>query len=134
MAGGEAVDVSAALFPVWDYCAADTPEMLATMARLERVSSVEGLLYRRHLDCDDATREGVFLAGTFRVAQYWIMRGDLVRAESIIDAALEYVNDLGLIAEEGDPPTRQMLGNFPQAFVHAALIGAVIDLRAARVE
>lgn len=131
VAGGEAVDVSAALFPVWDYCPADTPEMIATMARLERDSSPDGLLYRRHLVCADAQKEGAFLAGTLWVAQYWIMRDELSRAKRIIDAALEYSNDVGLLAEEADEAAGEMLGNMPQSFVHAALIGAVVDLRAA---
>lgn len=129
--GRDAVDVSAALYPVWDYCAADAPEMLATMARLERDSSTNGSLYRRHLECADAGEEGFFLAGTFWVAQYWIMRQQLSKAESIIDAALEFANDVGLLAEEADEGTDEMLGNLPQAFVHAALIGAAVDLRAA---
>jgi GH15 family glucan-1,4-alpha-glucosidase len=57
------------------------------------------------------------------------MRKDLSRAKAILDAALAYSNDLGFFAEEADPDTGQMLGNIPQAFVHAALIGAVIDYK-----
>lgn len=130
VAGGEDVDVTAALFPVWAYTAADTPEMLATMEALER-DYATGYLYRRHLKSFDSQQEGIFLAGTLWVAQYWIMRQELQRARAIMDAALEYSNDLGLFAEEADPETGSMLGNFPQTFVHAAFIGAAIDLRAA---
>jgi len=128
VAGGEAVDVSAVLFPVWAYTAPDTPEMLATIKVLER-DYATGPLYRRHLERFDAQKEGVFLAGTFWVAQYWVMRQDFQRARAILDAALGYANDLKLFAEEADPQTGEMLGNFPQTFVHAAFIGAVIDLR-----
>lgn len=128
VAGGEAVDVSAALFPVWAYTAPDTPEMLATIKVLER-DYATGHLYRRHLEQFDSRTEGAFLAGTFWVAQYWVMRQDFQRAHSILDAALQYANDLYLFAEEADPHTGEMLGNFPQTFVHAAFIGAVIDLR-----
>lgn len=134
VAGGNAVDLSAVLFPVWDFCAPDTPEMLATIARLEDESSEGKLLYRRHLECDDAAAEGIFLAGTLWVAQYWIMRDDLQRAGSILDAALDFANDLGLFAEEGSSAEQGMLGNFPQSFVHAALIGAVVDYRNALTE
>ncbi|HEV7275897.1 MAG TPA: glycoside hydrolase family 15 protein [Devosiaceae bacterium] len=130
-AGSEQIDVSAALFPIWAFVAADAPEMLATMAELEREWSWEGLLYWRRLQNADSSKEGAFLAGTFWVAQYWVMRGDLHRSRRILDAALRYANDLGLFAEEADPRQQRMLGNFPQAFVHAAFMGAVIDLRTA---
>ena len=50
-----------------------------------------------------------------------------------MDAALECANDLGLFAEEANPETGEMLGNFPQTFVHAAFIGAVHDLKQALV-
>ncbi|MBE9155849.1 glycoside hydrolase family 15 protein [Nodosilinea sp. LEGE 06152] len=130
VAGGEDVDVTAALFPVWAYTAADSPEMVATMKALER-DYATGHLYRRHLKTFDSQREGAFLAGTLWVAQYWVMRQDLQRAQAIMDAALEFANDLGLFAEEADPQTGAMLGNFPQTFVHAAFIGAAIDLKAA---
>ncbi|MBD0337564.1 MAG: glycoside hydrolase family 15 protein, partial [Cyanobacteria bacterium Co-bin13] len=118
----------AALFPVWAYTEPDTPEMLATMRVLER-DYATGHLYRRHLRNFDSHKEGAFLAGTFWVAQYWVMRQDYLRSQAIIDAALAFANDLGLFAEEADPSTGQMLGNFPQTFVHAAFIGAVIDLK-----
>ena len=132
VAGGEAVDVSAALFPAWGYTDACAPEMQATIAALERNHSWSGLLYWRHLESADARLEGSFLAGAFWVAQYWVLQGDLERAQRILDAGLGYANDLGLFAEEADPrggDGGRMLGNIPQSFVHAAFIGAVIDLR-----
>ncbi|WP_282025358.1 glycoside hydrolase family 15 protein [Limimaricola cinnabarinus] len=129
--GAEEVDVTAALFPVWDYCAADTPEMIATMKALERDWSPDGRLYHRRLECDDGRREGVFIAAGFWVAQYWVMRGELERAQAIIAANVAQANDLGLFSEEADPRSGEMLGNIPQAFAHAGLIGAVIDLNRA---
>lgn len=126
VAGEEGVDVTAALYPVWGFCAPDSPEMLATMAALER-DSCQDHLYWRHLADDDTQREGAFLAGTLWVAQYWVMR-DPARARVILDAALAYANDLGLLPEMADPRTRLPLGNVPQTFVHAALVGVVVDL------
>ncbi|GAA4401673.1 glycoside hydrolase family 15 protein [Nibrella viscosa] len=130
-AGSNDVDVSAALFPVWAYTEPDTDEMKATMARLERDYCRENL-YWRHLEYPSDRPEGAFLAGTFWVAQYWIMRKEYAKTTRIIDAALAYMNDVGLFAEEADPDSRCMLGNFPQSFVHAALIGAAIDLNNAQ--
>jgi alpha,alpha-trehalase len=130
IAGSEAVDVSAALFPVWGYTAPDTPEMLATIKVLER-DYADGYLYRRHLEQFDSQQEGAFLAGTFWMAQYWVMRREFQQVYAILDTALMYANDLGLFAEEADVQTGQMLGNFPQTFVHASFIGVVIDLKTA---
>ncbi|MDY6784677.1 MAG: glycoside hydrolase family 15 protein [Cyanobacteriota bacterium] len=130
IAGSEAVDVSAALFPIWGYTAPDAPEMVATMKALER-DLATGHLYRRHLEQFDSQREGAFLAGTFWVAQYWVMRRDFQRVEKILEAAFEYANDLGLFAEEAEPNTGQMLGNFPQTFVHSAFISTVVELKMA---
>jgi GH15 family glucan-1,4-alpha-glucosidase len=135
VAGGEAVDVSAALFPAWGYTEASAPEMKATVAALERDHSWNGLLYWRHLECVDTSLEGAFLAGGFWVAQYWVLQGDLDRARGIIDAGLAYANDVGLFAEEAEPRGKNsgaMLGNIPQSFVHAAFIGAAIDLKHAQ--
>lgn len=127
-AGSEAVDVSAALFPTWGYTAPDSPGMLATMRVLERDYS-QGHLYWRHLEELDRYQKGAFLAGTIWVAQYWVLRKDLERARQILETALAYANDLGFFAEEADPKSGKMLGNFPQTFVHAAFIGAVIDYK-----
>jgi GH15 family glucan-1,4-alpha-glucosidase len=126
--GSEAVDISAVLFPTWGYTEPASPEMLATIRVLER-DYCKGHLYWRHLEELDRFKEGAFLAGTIWVAQYWVMRKDLERARRILETALTYANDLGFFAEEADPGTGKMLGNFPQTFVHAAFIGAVIDYK-----
>lgn len=130
-AGSEQTDISAMLFPLWGYTEADAKAMLKTVAVLER-EYCENQLYRRHLVEFDSGREGAFLAGTFWMAQYWVMRRDWDKVESILAAALGFMNDVGLMPEEGDPQTGEWLGNLPQTFVHASLIGAVIDYKEAR--
>lgn len=127
-AGCDAVDISAVLFPLWDFVPADTPEMQKTIKHIETNYCKENL-YWRHLEDFDSKKEGAFLAATFWMAQYYVMLEDLERAKDIIDAALEYSTDLGYFSEEVDPETGQLLGNFPQTFVHASFIGAVIDYK-----
>ncbi|MGE5718733.1 MAG: glycoside hydrolase family 15 protein, partial [Nocardioidaceae bacterium] len=52
------------------------------------------------------------------------MAGRVDRARKVFDRAVRYVNDLGLLAEEVDPETGELLGNFPQAFSHIGLVNA----------
>jgi GH15 family glucan-1,4-alpha-glucosidase len=52
------------------------------------------------------------------------MAGELDRARQTFEKALGYANDVGLLAEEVDPETGEMLGNFPQAFSHIGLVNA----------
>lgn len=63
------------------------------------------------------------------MAQYYIMCNKLDKAKTIIDAALKFSTDLNFFAEEGNMHTGEMLGNFPQTFVHASFIGAVLDFK-----
>ncbi|MEX2336725.1 MAG: glycoside hydrolase family 15 protein [Fulvivirga sp.] len=129
--GSEKVDVSAALFPLWGYNDADSRSMLKTVEVLER-EYCQNHLYRRHLVEFDSRKEGAFLAGTLWMAQYWVMRRNWNKVEAILGAALGFMNDVGIMPEEGDPATGEWLGNLPQAFVHASLIGTVIDYKQAR--
>ena len=130
-AGSNHVDISAVLFPIWGFTEADTPAMLKTVEKLEN-SYCQQNLYRRHLVEFDSRKEGAFLAGTFWMAQYWVMRKDWEKVETILGAALRFMNDVGIMPEEGDPQTGEWLGNLPQTFVHASLIGAVIDYKETR--
>jgi GH15 family glucan-1,4-alpha-glucosidase len=125
-AGSDEVDITAVLFPEWAYCKADTPEMISTVRELEARFCEKDLVYRNLLLFDEK-KEGAFLAASFWMAQYWIMRNNYEKSKAYIDAALKYKNDLGLFAEEADPHSDQMRGNFPQSFVHASFIGAAID-------
>ena len=130
--GSDKVDISAALFPVWEYMSATDPAMDATIQELERQFGVGGGLYHRHLlNAKAVYREGAFLAGTFWVAHYWTARGDFDRGRDIIEAGLRYANDLGLFPEEIDARTGEMLGNIPMALVHGSFLAAVADYNAA---
>lgn len=128
VAGENAVDVSAALYPVFGYSSAADAAMDATMRELERRYCCREALYHRHLEnAKDSRREGAFLAGTFWVAHYWIARGEPERGRRIIDAGLQHANDLGLFSEEVDVKSGRLLGNFPLGLVHASFLAAVAD-------
>ncbi|MCJ8166014.1 glycoside hydrolase family 15 protein [Pontibacter sp. E15-1] len=122
------VDVSAALFPLWGYAAVDAPEMVATIKELE-ANYQQGNLFRRHLLCFDSRKEGMFLAGSLWMAQCYIRLGKRERFHEVMGAVEDYINDLGLAAEEAFLDGGMMAGNFPQAFVHSSLICTIIDYK-----
>jgi GH15 family glucan-1,4-alpha-glucosidase len=66
------------------------------------------------LVCYDSKKEGLFLAGSLWMAQYYIRSKNMRRFFDIMDAVEDYVNDLGLTAEEALMEEGMMAGNFPQ--------------------
>jgi GH15 family glucan-1,4-alpha-glucosidase len=129
-AGSQRVDVSAALFPLWSFCPADSAEMEATLRVLHRDYEDNGL-FRRADDTPGHEREGAFLAATFWVAHYWTTRGDTKRARHYIEAGLSHGNDLGIFPEEIDWRDGRALGNLPLGLAHASFLNAAADLAAA---
>ena len=65
-----------------------------------------------------------FLLCTFWLAQALAMAGQPDRARTVFERAAAFVNDVGLLAEEVDPISGELLGNFPQAFSHIGLVNA----------
>ena len=100
--------------------------MLATIdAIADRLTDARGLVYRyRAADDGLAGEEGTFLLCTFWLAQALALAGPGDRARAVFERAARYVNDVGLLAEEVDPATGELLGNFPQAFSHIGLVNA----------
>ncbi len=126
--GSEALDASNLMMTIVGFLPADDPRMLATIEAIaDRLTDEHGLVYRyRNEDGVDglAGAEGTFLLCTFWLAQALAMAGHLDRARSVFARAAGYANDVGLLAEEVDPATGELLGNFPQAFSHIGLINA----------
>jgi GH15 family glucan-1,4-alpha-glucosidase len=107
------------------FLPADDPRMLSTIDAIERELTDEcGLVYRYRVGDGLAGEEGTFLLCTFWLAHAVALTGQIERAKAILDRAAIYANDVGLLAEEVDPDTGELLGNFPQAFSHIGLINA----------
>jgi len=73
---------------------------------------------------DLAGEEGTFLLCTFWLAQAQALAGELDHATATFERAVAAINDIGLLAEEVDVPSGEMIGNFPQAFSHIGLTNA----------
>jgi GH15 family glucan-1,4-alpha-glucosidase len=72
--------------------------------------------------------EGAFLACSFWLIDNYILQGRDAEARKLFDRLIARCNDVGLLAEEIDPLTGRMLGNFPQAYSHVGLINAALSL------
>ena len=119
------LDASTLMLPIVGFLPADHPHVSATIeAVAARLTDERGLVYR-YLAADGLEGdEGSFLLCTFWLAQAHALAGDIDRARATFEAAARYTNDVGLLSEEVDPHTGELLGNFPQAFSHIGLINA----------
>jgi GH15 family glucan-1,4-alpha-glucosidase len=119
------LDASTLMIPIVGLLPATDRRVLATIdAVAERLTDEHGLVYRYRADDGLEGEEGAFLICTFWLAQAQAMAGRLDDAIATFEIATGFVNDVGLLSEEVDPRTGQLLGNFPQAFSHIGLVNA----------
>jgi GH15 family glucan-1,4-alpha-glucosidase len=72
--------------------------------------------------------EGVFLACSFWMVDAYVMLGRLDDAHAMFNRLVALCNDVGLLSEEYEPESKELLGNFPQAFSHVALVNSAFNL------
>ena len=119
------LDASVLMMPIVGFIDARDPRMLATLEAIEhRLTDERGLVYRYRAPDGLAGDEGTFLLCTFWLAQARALAGQVDRATALFERAVAFVNDVGLLAEQVDSATGELLGNFPQAFSHIGLINA----------
>jgi GH15 family glucan-1,4-alpha-glucosidase len=123
--GSDALDASTLLLSIVGFLPADDPRIRATVhAIADRLTDPRGLVYRYKADDGLDGEEGSFLLCTFWLAHAQALGGDAARARETFERAVAFVNDLGLLSEEVDSATGELLGNFPQAFSHLGLVNA----------
>ncbi|HVD22237.1 MAG TPA: glycoside hydrolase family 15 protein [Lapillicoccus sp.] len=125
------VDASLLLIPVCGFLPANDPRVLGTIDAIERDLMQDGLLlrYRTATGVDGLPgSEHPFLACSFWLVQALALAGRREHARELMDRLVGLANDVGLLSEEYDPADHRMVGNFPQAFSHLALIGAAHEL------
>lgn len=126
--GGNTLDATVLLLAFHGFDDASSSRMQRTYQRIqERLGGGPGLLYRYEQSFEG--NEGAFAMCGFWIAEFLARGGGtLEEAHRAFAQALAYANDVGLFAEEIDPPTGDALGNFPQAFTHVGLINAALSL------
>ena len=129
--GSAPLDASLLLITRVGFLPADDPRVIGTVAAIERDLLVDGfvLRYRTETAVDGLPPgEGVFLPCSFWLVSALKEQGRLDEAQTLFRRLLALCNDVGLISEEYDPTVKRLVGNFPQAFTHVALIAAAYDL------
>jgi GH15 family glucan-1,4-alpha-glucosidase len=123
--GSEDLDASSLMLAITGFLPGDDPRMKATIdAIAARLTDKRGLVYRYLAHDGLAGAEGTFLLCTFWLAQAQALAGEVDQATATFERAVAAINDVGLLAEEVDPGSGEMIGNFPQAFSHIGLVNA----------
>ncbi len=119
------LDASLLLIPQVGFLPPDDVRVVGTVEAIEHDLLVDGLVQRYSTATEvDALPpgEGTFLPCSFWLADALALIGRRADAEALFERLLGLCNDVGLLAEEYDPRAKTMLGNFPQALSHMALV------------
>jgi GH15 family glucan-1,4-alpha-glucosidase len=129
--GSKELDASLLLLPAIGFLPPDDPRIVGTVAAIERDLVTDGLVRRYDTAIsEDGLKggEGMFIACSFWLADAYLMLGRRKDAEALFDKLLALRNDVGLLSEEYAPASQRLVGNFPQAFSHLALVNCASNL------
>jgi GH15 family glucan-1,4-alpha-glucosidase len=125
------LDASALLIPQVGFLPPDDVRVHGTIAAIEQRLLRSGFVLRYDTaTADDGLPpgEGAFLPCSFWLADAYVMTGRVDDARRLFSRLTNLCNDVGLLAEEYDVDAQRLLGNFPQAFSHIALINTAYNL------
>jgi GH15 family glucan-1,4-alpha-glucosidase len=134
---GADLDAAVLMIPLVGFLPADDPRVVSTISAIDRPAADGGLtddgFVMRYIPTHESVdgigeREGVFLPCSFWMVEALALSGRADDARARFERLLVLANDVGLYAEEYDPQVPRLLGNFPQAFTHLALVAAAHTL------
>ena len=134
--GGEPLDAAVLRISQVRFLGNRDPRIRSTVRAIERHLGVGGTLVRRY--DTDVSEDGLpGDEGAFFMCAFWLVDalahvGDLEAAQRLFERLLTFGSPCGLFAEEVDERTGELLGNYPQAFTHLALVGAAVNIERAR--
>ncbi|HEY3003244.1 MAG TPA: glycoside hydrolase family 15 protein [Kribbellaceae bacterium] len=129
--GSKALDAAVLLIPQVGFLPPDDPRVVGTVEAVQRVLASDGFIRRYDTDhTDDGLPgdEGAFLICSFWLADSLALIGRHGESRTLYEKLVALRNDVGLLAEEYDPVSDRMLGNFPQAFSHLGLVNTAWHL------
>jgi len=131
--GAEDLDASVLLVAMSELENGRPERIRSTIDAVRRRLGAGGVLVYRYLAPDGGPpNEGAFVACTFWAVDALARCGRVEEAEAVMSQAMKLGGELGLLAEEMDPSNGEMLGNYPQALSHSALVAAALSVEAAR--
>ncbi|MCM5663160.1 glycoside hydrolase family 15 protein [Galbibacter mesophilus] len=126
--GSKDLDASVLLMEPYGFIDARDPRYVSTVEAIGRELSNDGLLYRYKNQDDFGLPSSSFTICTFWYINALNKIGNHEKAVELFERLLSYSNHLGLFSEDIDFKTKRLLGNFPQAYSHLALIETAINL------
>jgi GH15 family glucan-1,4-alpha-glucosidase len=131
--GSKQLDASLLQMPLVGFLPPNDPRIRGTLRAIEEKLLIDSefvLRYESEHGIDGLPAgEGAFLACSFWLVDNYVLQGRYDEAEKLFEQLLSRCNDVGLLAEEFDPLTGRMLGNFPQAYCHVGIINCALNLR-----
>jgi GH15 family glucan-1,4-alpha-glucosidase len=128
---GDTLDASVLMIPLVGFLPPGDERMVSTVEAIRRELTQDGLVqrYNTHTEIDGLPGgEGLFLPCSFWLADNLAMVGRRDEAQALFERLIGLCNDVGLLSEEYDPEGKQLLGNFPQALTHVALLNTAYNL------
>jgi GH15 family glucan-1,4-alpha-glucosidase len=129
--GSKRLDASLLMIPLVGFLPATDPRVRSTVLAVQRHLTQDGFV-RRYIPEEGIDGlphdEGVFLLCTFWLADTLALLGNHAEARRIFERLLTLRNDVGLLSEQYDVERQRLIGNFPQAFSHVALINTAKNL------
>jgi GH15 family glucan-1,4-alpha-glucosidase len=120
------MDSSLLLMEEYGFIDGKDPKYKSTVKRVKQELLHQGLMYRYKAPDDFGTPKSAFTLCTFWLIRAMYVTGDKIKARKLFDNLLGYSNHLGLFSEDIDFKTKGLLGNFPQAYSHLALVNTAL--------
>jgi GH15 family glucan-1,4-alpha-glucosidase len=126
--GSDDMDAATLLMEPYGFIDATDKKYIQTVKQTEKELCFNGLMYR-YKTHDDFGRP----TSSFTICTFWLINslnaiGQPKKAKEMFEQLLKYSNHVGLFSEGLDFQTKELLGNFPQAYSHLALIETAINM------
>ncbi len=124
----EELDSSVLLMENYGFIAGSNPKYKSTVTAIRKELEYEGLMFRYKNNDDFGKPESAFTICSFWLINALLKTGQTDEAKKKFNELLGYANHLGLFSEDIDFKTKRLLGNFPQAYSHLALIETAVNI------